>query len=255
MLSSFLKQLSFFEEVNEAELDALEARAEPRSLQPNQVVFRKGDACDGLYVVTDGGVMIRREEPGQPVERLRDLAPGEVFGEMEMVDGGGPRQFTARTLGVSALLLLPAAPLREMFKRHPTVETRLRTLVIHRRTSRLRSRLGPSARREPRIWVDRQVSLALDGGTRLDARLENLSHGGLCLAGVPGDWQPERSVELVLGTAARPDLLKVRGTVRWRRSDAAGAAVGIAFELTEHAGSTQHRRRIDSALRELVPAG
>ena len=251
MASTFLKQLSFFEEVSGEELGTLEALAQSRSLKPNQVVFRKGDACDGIYVVTEGGVMIRREETGQPVERLRDLAPGEVFGEMEMVDGAAPRQFTARTLGASALLLLPAAPLRELFQRHPTVETRLRTLVIHRRTSRLRSRLGPSARREPRIWVDRQVRLALDGGARLDAHLENLSHGGLCLAEAPGDWQPERAVEFLLGTAARPDLLKVRGVVRWRRDD----AVGIAFELAEHAGSTQHRRRVDGALRELVPAG
>lgn len=251
MLSSLLKQLSFFEEVGEEELGALEAIAQPRSLKPNQVIFRKGDACDGIYVVSTGGVMIRREEPGQPVERLRDLAPGEVFGEMEVVDGGGPRQFTARTLGASEVLLLPAAPVRELFRRHPTVETRLRTLIIHRRTSRLRSRLGPSARREPRIWVDRQVRLALEGGTLLDARLENLSHGGLCLSEVPGDWQPGRAVELTLGTEARPELLRVRGMVRWRRD----GAVGIAFELAEHAGSTQHRRRVDGALRELVPAG
>lgn len=254
MASTFLKQLSFFEEVSEAELGTLEGMAEPRSLKPNQVVFRKGDACDGIYVVTGGGVMIRREEPGQPVERLRDLTAGEVFGEMEMVDGVTPRQFTARTLGASAILLLPVAPLRELFKRHPTVETRLRTLVIHRRTSRLRSRLGPSARREPRIWVDREVRLSLDGGVRLDAHLENLSHGGLCLADITevlGDWQPQRTIEFSLGTAARPDLLKVRGVVRWRHN----GAVGIAFELAEHAGSTQHRRRIDSALRELVPAG
>lgn len=251
MLSSLLKQLSFFEEVGDEELGELEALAQARSLKPNQVVFQKGDACDGLYVMTSGGVMIRQEETGQPVERLRDLAPGEVFGEMEVVDGAGPRQFTARALGASEVLLLPVAPLRELFRRHPTVETRLRTLIIHRRTSRLRSRLGPSARREPRIWIDRQVRLALDGGFRFDAHLENLSHGGLCLSEVPMDWQPGRAVDFALGTAARPDLLKVRGTVRWRRD----GAVGVAFELAEHAGSTQHRRRVDGALRELVAAG
>lgn len=250
MPSSFLKQLSFFEEVGENEVGDLEALAETRQLGTGEVVFRKDDRCDGLYVVVDGGVMIRREEPGEPMERLRDLAPGEVFGEMEVLDGGQRRQFTARASAPARLLRIPLIPLQALFKEHPTVETRLRTLAIHRRTSRLRSRLGPSARREPRIWVDRQVRLGLDSGGRLDVRLENLSHGGLCLMGAPGDWQPERAVEFSLGTETRPDLLRVRGSVRWRRE----GAVGIAFELTESAGSTQHRRRVDSALRELVAA-
>jgi hypothetical protein len=250
MSSSFLKQLSFFEEVGMEEAGELEALAESRSCKAGEVVFRKGDLCDGLYVVEEGGVMIRREEPGQPMERLRDLGPGEVFGEMEVLDGGARRQLNARATSPVRLRRIPLVPLLAFFKAHPTVETGLRTLAIHRRTSRLRSRLGPTSRREPRIWVDRPVHLAVPGGFRGEVHLENLSHGGLCLVGAPGEWQPERAVDFSLGTDGRPDLLRVRGSVRWRQD----GAVGIAFELSESAGSTQHRRRVDQALRELVPA-
>ncbi|HYO13905.1 MAG TPA: cyclic nucleotide-binding domain-containing protein [Thermoanaerobaculia bacterium] len=68
---------------------------ESETYPPNQVIYRTGDPCDGLYVVTAGGVLLRNETPGRPIDRVLDVGTGELFGETEIVEGT-PRRFTAR---------------------------------------------------------------------------------------------------------------------------------------------------------------
>ncbi|MBW8874731.1 MAG: cyclic nucleotide-binding domain-containing protein [Acidobacteria bacterium] len=87
MLESRLRGLPFFEGVETARLQRLEALTETLSRQPHAIVYRTGDACDGLYVVHRGAVLFRAERPGPPVERLRELGAGEIFGEKEALDG------------------------------------------------------------------------------------------------------------------------------------------------------------------------
>ena len=51
----------------------LSAASEERSFDGNSLVFRKDDPCDGLYVVSRGGVVVRNEVCGRPLERVRSL--------------------------------------------------------------------------------------------------------------------------------------------------------------------------------------
>lgn len=249
MAASFLTGMPLFEGLGSETLAAVERALDERRLGGNQLVFRAGDPIDGLWLIGQGAVVIRREVPGQPVERVRDLGPGEVFGEMEALDGT-KRLFAARTLEPSRLHRLPLAPLRELVARHPAVEARLRSLSIHRRTSRLHALLAPSSRCEDRTRIDRQVTLALPDGGRLAAHLEDLSSGGACLSAVPAAWGAGQPVAFELGTAAEPGLLAVTGTVRWRR----GPLAGIAFEV-EPGAEVAHRRRVERAMSRLVGGG
>lgn len=61
-----------------------------RTYQPEQVIFRKGDAPDAMYVVLDGIVAIGDAE--DPIDRV---GAGSIFGEMALVDDA-PRSATAR---------------------------------------------------------------------------------------------------------------------------------------------------------------
>lgn len=238
--------LPLFEGADPMRLRELEAALARRSCAADELVFRKDDPCDGVYVVARGAVAIRHEVAGEPLERVRELRDGEVFGEIELLDGAR-RHFSARALEPTTLYRIPPDPFWDFLRQHPPLEAKLRALAIHRRTSRLRLMLSPQARRkEPRIWIDRQVLLILDEGTRCEARLENLSSSGACISGAPAVWQPERAVSFVFGTAKVPELLRVRGIVRWRDRD----VVGIAFDGVGPA----HRRRVEQAVRDLVGA-
>jgi CRP-like cAMP-binding protein len=238
-----LRGLPAFAGVDEDRLARLAAHLRERTCRPNEVVYRNGDPCDGLYIVVTGAILLRTEVPGQPIDRVFDLGAGEIFGEEEL--GGAPRALAARALGATTLWHLPIAPLRELMREHPFVETLLRALGVRRRSSRLRARLAPSSRREPRIWVDRQVMVTIDG-ERVGVRLEDLSPGGACFAMVPESWTAGREIDLALSIPGRPDLLRARGTIRWHDN----ASAGIEFAP----GDAGWKRRVEKALRELVPA-
>jgi len=239
-----LRGLPVFEGVDDARLLRLEIHLSERTWRANEIVYRIGDPCDGLYIVVQGGILLRTEIPGKPIDRVFDLGPGEIFGEEETVSGT-PRTLAARALGLTRLWHLPLPPVRELLKGQPFVETLLRALGVRRRSSRLRARLAPSSRREPRIWIDRQVVVTVDGVERAAVRLEDLSPGGACFTATPETWIAGRRLTFALGLAGGPELLRAHGTVRWRHE----GAVGIEIEP----GGPAWKRRVEQALRELVP--
>jgi CRP-like cAMP-binding protein len=244
MLETLFKKVAVFEGLPDEWVAELSSASEARSFEPNSIVFRKDDPCDGLYVVSQGGVVVRNEVVGQPIERVRALGPGDVFGETEALDAV-PRQFSARTLGPTVVYRIPEEPLLEVLERHPEIEIALRAPMPRRRTARMHALMAPSSRMEPRIWVDRDVLLTLEDGERIGLRLENMSSGGVCLSPAPADWRVRRMLRFVLGTETRPELLRVSGAVRWRL----GGSVGVAFD----GAGPALRRRIHDALRELLP--
>src|ERR1700676_3440023 len=77
MAASFLRQVAIFEGIDERRLAELEAGGEERRLGAHQAVYQRDDACDGLYLVKSGGVVIRHVVVGQPIERVRDVPPGD----------------------------------------------------------------------------------------------------------------------------------------------------------------------------------
>lgn len=242
MPESRLAGVPMFRGLGEECLAHLESRLEEKSFGPNEIVFRQGDPCDGLYVVARGGVVIRAETPGSPIERLRDLHPGEVFGETALLDT--TRRFAARTVGETLLWKIPQEHVRELVS-DPAAEPVLPSLLTRRRLARRQAFTSAWTRKEPRIWVDREVQLTLDHGERVRVRIENLSGGGACLLEAPEGWRVSQRLGFSLGVDGRPDVLRVRGTVRWRH----GGSVGVAFE----GDGPAHRRRIEAALRLLAP--
>lgn len=243
MQEARLAGVPMFRGLGEDRLARLEHRLEEKRFGPNEIVFREGDPCDGLYVVAHGGVVIRSETPGRPIERLRDLRPGEVFGETAALLETR-RRFAARTVGETILWKIPQEHVRELVA-DPAVEPVLPSLMTRRRPARRQSFTSQWTRKEPRIWVDREVQLTLDQGERVRVRIENLSGGGACLLQAPEDWRVSQRLGFSLGVSGKPDLLRVRGTVRWRH----GGSVGVAFD----GDGPAHRRRIEAALRVLAP--
>ena len=243
METSLFKRVAVFQGLPDEWVAELTAAAEERSFDGNSIVFRKDDPCDGLYVVARGGVVVRNEVVGQPIERVRALGPGDVFGEAEALDAL-PRQFSARTLGPTVVYRIPEEPLMEVLHRHPEIEVTLRAPMPRRRTARMHALMAPASRMEPRIWVDRDVLLTLEPGRRIPLRLENLSSGGACFSPAPEEWRVKTPLSFIIGIDSNPELLRVSGAVRWRL----GGAVGVSFD----GAGPALRRRVQEVLRELL---
>ncbi|HEY3233663.1 MAG TPA: cyclic nucleotide-binding domain-containing protein [Polyangiaceae bacterium] len=69
-------------------------------------IFQHGDAGDRLYLILEGKVRISREVPGVGEEALAVLGPGQVFGEMALLDES-PRSADARVHDRCRLLTIP----------------------------------------------------------------------------------------------------------------------------------------------------
>ena len=102
---TFLQQVPLFAELTADELHDLVAVMQPIELTPGQVLWRQGQAADALHLISQGRVGIYLRQPGGTEVHLTTLGPGEVIGELPLIDGG-TRSATARALDRARLLSL-----------------------------------------------------------------------------------------------------------------------------------------------------
>jgi CRP-like cAMP-binding protein len=80
--------------------------ADEKSYPSDSVIFREGDAGDAIYVVARGRVRISRRISGGE-EAFAILSPGEIFGEMALLDPGSGRSADAVVHEDAVVLELP----------------------------------------------------------------------------------------------------------------------------------------------------
>jgi CRP-like cAMP-binding protein len=95
------------------------AFAEERRYPAEAVIFREGDAGDALYAVAQGRVRISRQLAGGE-EALAILPPGEIFGEMAILDpDAAGRSADARAHEETVLLTLSRSRFEKLERSDP----------------------------------------------------------------------------------------------------------------------------------------
>ena len=103
-----------------ADLEAVAAASRSRTFRRGQVLFTAGDPGNTLIVVISGRVkMVVRSADGGELT-LTVIAPGGVFGELSVADGG-PRSADAETLEECRLLFVPREVIQDVCGRAPSV--------------------------------------------------------------------------------------------------------------------------------------
>ena len=132
-IASLLARVPLFDQLSPGELDRVASVAVPRSFPKGVRVLREGDATDACYVIRSGDVRVTREHPDGRAIALATLGPGDIFGELAMLDGG-TRSASVETLSESELLALPATDMRRVVAEHGEIAAK----VIVALTRRLR---------------------------------------------------------------------------------------------------------------------
>ena len=107
-----LAQFDMFAGFGAAELRALARLFRPRLLVPGEMVIRRGDRGNAMFLISSGAV-----EVVLPNERVR-LGSGEFFGEMALLSRR-PRQADVVALGYCRVLVLSAADFRRFLRDYP----------------------------------------------------------------------------------------------------------------------------------------
>ncbi len=81
-----LQQVELFRGLRPAALERIARVAKEETHPRGAVLFRHGDPGDKLYLLLEGKVRISRELPGMGEEALAVLSPGQMFGEMSLLD-------------------------------------------------------------------------------------------------------------------------------------------------------------------------
>ena len=133
LISSALSKSPWFSSLTAEELNHLSSLATWERLGPGEVLFREGDPGDALFVVVTGQVRILVATTSGEI-LLNTLGPGEIFGEIAVLDGRG-RTATVAASKASELVKIGRQEFLAFLEDFP----RYTTMLVHILASRVRS--------------------------------------------------------------------------------------------------------------------
>jgi CRP-like cAMP-binding protein len=126
-----LGECFLFGELGTEERDALVARVQIRAYCAGEPIFNMGSAGDNIMAVLSGSVRISVPSPGGKEIVLAILQPGEVFGEIALLDGK-ERTADARAVAACHLAILERQDVLAFLDRHPKIWPKLVEVVCGR---------------------------------------------------------------------------------------------------------------------------
>ncbi len=139
MNEDILARVGLFSTLSKKELQTVAKSAQERSYGAGKAIFSQGDTGTGLYVIKNGKVRITQgQSPDRAEMELNILGPGDVMGEMALLDDL-PRSATATAIDDVTALVLPVWEFRSTLHSNPEIATKL-LAVLSRRLRKAESR-------------------------------------------------------------------------------------------------------------------
>jgi CRP/FNR family cyclic AMP-dependent transcriptional regulator len=128
--AEFLKRVSWFEDLDQRSLDAIANAAVEQSYAPGQEIVRQGDTGVGAFIIRSGKVDIIQDKDGKET-KLATLGPGDVFGEMALLDEF-PRSANARAIEPTTVLGIQRWHFKGILESHPQLALALLPILTRR---------------------------------------------------------------------------------------------------------------------------
>jgi 2-oxoglutarate dehydrogenase complex dehydrogenase (E1) component-like enzyme len=122
----FLRSLAMFQDLPEAELAEVARIAREVAVEDGRTFVREGEMGRDMYIVTEGLVVV-----GRGGRMVAELGPGEVVGEMAVLDSQ-PRSADATAVGQVRLLRISAKDLRDTLERRPVLASGIIRVLTRR---------------------------------------------------------------------------------------------------------------------------
>src|ERR1700694_759499 len=127
-----LARVDLFSSLDKKELQALARSCQERKYSAGTPLIKQGDTGVGLYIIISGHVKITQAvNPDKAEEDLGDFGPGNVIGEMALLDDL-PRSATVTAVTDVTALLLPVWEFRTTVRNHPEIALKMLSTLSRR---------------------------------------------------------------------------------------------------------------------------
>jgi CRP-like cAMP-binding protein len=204
-----LKMNALFAGLGEEALNNIANLCSRRQIDGNEMLFQKGDKGDALYGIRRGQIRIETGTAGGGRLTLNIMGPGDVFGEIALLDGQA-RTADATATEKSELYVLRRDDFLAYLQREPSVSLRLIELLCQRiRWTSERMEEASLLPLNVRL-AKRLVSLAADFGSEVHISQEQLGqYVGAARESVNRQLQEWRKQGILELGRSRIDILKL----------------------------------------------
>jgi cAMP-dependent protein kinase regulator len=131
LILNLLRTSPLFAQFDESARGRLLERFQTVTFQAGQEIISRGQPASGLYVIASGSVQVQVPTDDGDTTVVASLGPGEVFGEISLLRGGGTTADVIAPDTVAALVL-PVATFQQVAAEFPQVVQYLTTLTADR---------------------------------------------------------------------------------------------------------------------------
>src|SRR5689334_6375623 len=126
-----LRSVPLFASLDDEAASDLRNLLEVRHFQEATPLFRSGDKGDAMFLIESGRIRISIHDADGSEVTLAELARGDFFGEMAILDGN-PRSADATIIEPARLAVLSRENFLAFVHRKPDVALRMLSAVTHR---------------------------------------------------------------------------------------------------------------------------
>ena len=203
----YLKNCPLFEQLSAGELADIESRSRARTFPRGTPIYLPMDETNAVFLLAAGRVKICHLTPDGKQSILAFIEPGELFGELSLVDPG-PRDEYAESVEKSTVVLIPGEVMQQTMETHARLTLGVTKMIGMRRRrieQRLKNLLFLSNRdRLTHLLLELTERYGERDGEGLRLRIQ-LSHQDL--ANVIGSTR--ETVTVVLGEMQQEGLLSL----------------------------------------------
>jgi CRP/FNR family transcriptional regulator, cyclic AMP receptor protein len=121
---ALLRRAPVFSTLSREDLAHVAQVAMPRRFETGAVVFKEGDEGSTCYIVRTGRARAIREHPDGRSITLAHFDPGDIFGEMAMLDGER-RSATVEATEDTETIAILSADMHRLLREHPDMSVNL----------------------------------------------------------------------------------------------------------------------------------
>ena len=137
MLQSLWAKDKYMSLLDEDAIQSLQRYFDFATVQPDRDVIRQDEYGNFMLVLLSGAIAVDRVQPWGERLRLAETRPGEILGEMSLLDSG-IRFSSCSTLSECDIAILSAEGMDDMVSTDPTLAANLIALLARKLSLRLR---------------------------------------------------------------------------------------------------------------------